>query len=214
MSSLLKLQIVFGLLVLCIHQNKSIKFFSKPSRVNSLNQRQLSPPSTSQTMNLHQQRPLRFSESSSNSMGSINLNTPLSSSSLSGVYRSISSPSLNVANSQAVMRETPNLHRQAASVLNSRGFNIRPPVQRNNMIHRLTPNLETLKLTAKYIKNGAIIAGGSGGIISMANLFSNNNEEKEKEKGKEKNVSENTLPMSTTTTTTVPEISNPIGIDK
>lgn len=44
----------------------------------------------------------------------------------------------------------------------------------------MTPNLEHIQLAAKYLKNAAIAAGRTGGLITIANTFSNNKENSKK----------------------------------
>lgn len=101
-----------------------------------------------------------------------------------------------MGNSPSIMLDTE-LHRQAASTLNLHAHrqNIR-----QNMLHRLVPNSERIRTISKYVKNTAIGAAGTGGVILTANQFSS--------------VGENIVndsASSSSTTTIVPEIYNPIG---
>lgn len=201
MSSSFNRRIVFGLFVLCVLHSfpteAHFKLFSKQSTSNTLRRSHLTSPSTSQALESHRQRPLHSSSSSS------------SAASTSDVYRSASSPTLNTANSPSLMQEI-SLHREAASTLNLGRVNIVRQNQQRTLLQRLKPNLERINSIGKYIKNGAIAAAGTGGIISIANAFSNNSEKKE-------NSSDELIVYAapiTSTTTEIPERHNPLGEDK
>lgn len=197
---------VIGLLVLCAFC-QSEAFFKAPfkqSQSSSVRQRHLLL--SAETSNLNRQRALNVPGSLANSMTSVNLHSASSSS--SNVYRSASSPTLNTADSPALMRETSSLHRQAASTLNA-GTTLN--VQRQNtLLQRLRPDPERLNSIGKYLKNGAIAVGGTGGFISIVNLFPS----KSKEETEEEKSSSGDSIIAVTTTTTTPELSNPIGQDK
>lgn len=168
---------------------------------NPFRQQISNTPSTSRNINLNLQRSLPSATAISKSLESINLhsNPP----SPSSVQRAVSLQSLKTARPSATMAEVLNLHKQAASILNSGNVNI-PPRPNSFSLQRLKPNPQTVRLMGKYLKNAAIGAGGVGGVISLTNFFSNNSVEKEK------NNSENvtTGPIKSTTES---EITNPIG---
>lgn len=102
------------------------------------------------------------------------------------------------------MQETSSLHRQAASALNIRRINIQ---QESTLLQRLKPNPERMNLIGKYLKNGAIAAAGTGGVISIANAFQSESDPKE-------SSDENVLIINITTSTVSPEHDNPLGVDK
>lgn len=162
-----------------------------------LRQRQQSSPiNLSRTLNSNRQHP--FHASQSTSMESVNLNSRLSS----------SAPSLNNANSPAIMLESFSLHRQAASLLNKQAINAQ---QKNTMLQRLKPNSDRLNSIAKFIKNSAIGAAGVGGVVSISSTLSRNSE-----RGQIENLVNEAMNTTTTTTTTTatPEITNKLGVDK
>lgn len=217
MTPSFKLRIVFGLFVLCVFNlcltKAQMNFFSKIQR-NTLRQRTLAIPSTSQNMNLNRQRPLHSSVAAS--MESINLHSKSPSSSLSSsqsdVYRSLSSPSLNTVKSPAMMKEMTNLHKQAASTLNMNVGN--NPFRQKTFLERLRPNPEKVSLVGKYLKNAAIAAAGTGGIITLVNQFSSESVEKDKNNNENIMTANPIESADTIKSTTVSEITNPIGIDK
>lgn len=197
-----KQKIVFGLLVLCavLPIEARFKMFSKsePSVPRQLR----TQPSTSQVLQPLRQRPSSHSLES-NSMVSINLKSPQSSSSSASskeIPRSSSIPSLNEQQSPSIL-EMSDLHMQAAQTLN-----IPPAYQRNVGLGRLIPNLDRLNLIGKIMKNAAIGTAGTGGIILIANTFTDDFDEIIND--------ERTTTMNKTTTTSIPELINPIGIDK
>lgn len=216
MTSSFKLRFVFvfGLLVLYMFQPFSVEaqrfnLFPKRSPPNNVRQRPLPLPSSSTLQSIELQRPQRpmpshsSALSSSNSLTTINLHSPSSSSSVSDIYQS--APMLNSGNSPAIMRETSTLHRQAASVLNLRGIGMARTHRENTMLQRLKPNPARLNLIGKYVKSVAIAVSGVGGVIVIANAFSNDSDEK-----KEIHDDDDYL----TTTTTTPELSNQLGVDR
>lgn len=186
MSSSFKQRIVFGLLVLCVFYffptEARFNLFPKKSISNTFHQQQqqqqMSFRLSSETLNLRRNQPLHALQSTS--METVNLRAPSSllssSSSSSNIHRSASSPTINNANSPALMQESSSLHRQAAISLNLGGAaNIH---RENTIIQRLRPRLESMNAVAKYVKNGAIGVAGAGGIASLVRSFSNGNSER------------------------------------
>lgn len=206
-----KLQIVFGLFALCVFHSipteAQIKWFYFKKNVSpSISRQQPVLPSTSQMITSYRQPPIHMA-ARVNSMESINLQ-PLSSSSSSNIYRSLSGSSLNHPNSPAMMREISTLHRQAATTLNSEILNIVQPHSENTLMQRLMPNTERMSLISKYIKNGAIGLAAAGGFISITNTFASNNNNYREVYNNE------TVTSPPPTTTTVSEITNRIGVFK
>lgn len=192
MSQAFKRQIFSGLFVLCafyfIHQSEAqIKFFPKRTSSSNILRRHHSAPSTMRDAVAHP-RPRPRIPDRLNSYENINLRA---SSSTSDIYRSISSSSINRANSPALMRGTSNLHIQAASALNMEQVSRR----QNTLLQRLKPNPARITSIGNALKYGAIGAAGVGGVISISNAFAGSEKEI-------KNVGEDTTELSIVNTTT------------
>lgn len=200
-----KLQILFGLFVLCIYHTLEAQMnpFRK-TKTNPFTQPPLRNPSISGNIF---QRPLPSTSAMRKSIELLNLQSkpPSPSASLSSksdVYRTVSLPSLNTAKTSAIMVETVDMHKQAASILNI-------PHRTNPFsFQRMWPNSQTMKIAAKYLKNSAIGVAGVGGVISVTNFFTSASLEKENKKNNSENV--NVGPIKSTT---ISEITNPIGMD-
>lgn len=196
MSTSVKEIILFGLLVLSVSSTEAhFKLFEKESTSNTIRLRQQA--SSASQANTHRRIPSHSTSSSS------------SAASTSDLYRSLSSPTLNTANSPPIMQEI-SLHREAAASLNSGGINIMQPRRSNILMQRLRPNPEQLKKIGTFMKYAAIGAAGTGGSISIYNAFSTN--DMQAQKNDEQNASLDTT--TTTTTTAQPEMNNPLGEDK
>lgn len=156
---------MFGLFVLCVFNSFFVEAHFKMT-VKSSPSTRIGPqlpavPSSSQTLNLHRTNPALSSQTSLTSMSEVNLRSPSSSS--SNIYRSASSPSLNLGNSPSIMREMT--HVQAASVLNSAGLS---QLQRSPPImHRMIPNMDSIRSVGKYVKTGALTVAAVGGAIDI-----------------------------------------------
>lgn len=203
-------RIVFGLLVLCVFHSflaeARFKFLPNLSSTNILRQRQSSLPQISRAIESNRQQPLHARGSSANSMQTIHLHS--SDSSTSDIYRSASSPTLNRAHSPAIMRDVESLHRQAASSLNLRAINAH---RENTLLQRFRPSSERMSLVAKYLKNSAIAAAGTGGVLALADTFQSSRSEKGG--SNDDHIFINNI-ATTTTTTKAPEHDNPLGVDK
>lgn len=133
------------------------------------------------------------------------------------IHRSASVPSLNVASSPSIMREIT--HAEAASVLNTMGFQRVSPPNPIPITQRMIPNLNNIRsYIGKYWQPGAIAAAGTGGIVQIAETINGNECCEEKTElnigdniSKEKHVSDEKF---STITTKSSEIYNPIGTDK
>lgn len=164
---------------------------------------------TPQNLDTNRLRPAFASLTPPSSMS--NLYLPPSSSSSSTIHRSASSPSLNTANSPSIMREIT--HTQAAAALNV----IRPPVlhlrQNPSLSQRLMPNMDSIKLAAKYLREGAIAAAGTGGVVVVAEAINGNKCCEDRKE--EKNITNKTSIVNDTniisTTTSSPEYYNRVG---
>lgn len=133
-------------------------------------------------------------------MESINLISR--SSSLSDIYRSLPSESLSSA--------AKNMHRQAAFALNVR--RVDSPNRRNpNFLQRLRPSPAQLEEIGSIIKNSAIGVAGVGGVISVVNAVSKDDDKKEvNDDENDKYAASNTLIPSFNNT----EYYNILGKDK
>lgn len=215
MSTAFKRQILFGLLVLCTYHvsEAQIRFFQK-LQTNTLRQRALPIPSTSQNLNINRQVPSHSSAVLSKSMETINLHSKSSSlsSSQSDVFRSLSASSLNTAKSPAIMADASKLHKQAASLLNIK--NVNTPYREKTVLQRLRPNPERVSQIGKYLKNSAIAAAGAGGIISMVNILSRDSDEKEINNKENLVTADPINSVDSVESSTHSEITNPIGVDK
>lgn len=218
-----------GVMVLCLLQIFLIEaaFRNNPQPPTSLRQRLVSiaaasraaaasqPASSPRLQQSYHQIP--NPASLTDSMQTINLNSPSSSTS-TNIHRSASLPSLhsqlsaqraafNEGHSPA--RSVGSLHRQAASVLNTAQLQRTIPTFR-----RLVPNFAKVKIAGRILKNSAIAAAGAGGVITIANSFSKNSENSENSDNINISNGTSTITSTTTTTTQKPERFNPIGVDE
>lgn len=233
MSSSFELRFVFGLFVLCVFHSFSVEAMHKRplsrSSSDAVRHRPLSGVlRTSQTLESHRLQPTftaqethrllpRFpSRTSLSSMSNVNLRSPSSSSSSSSaaIHRTVSSSSLNTANSPSMMREMSTSHRQAATLLNRVSLTHE---QNPSLLQRALPNLGRISAVGKsFLKNGALIAGGAGGVLIVAKAFNGDEHNKENKSRKEEETlnEKQNMSKSITTTTRSPEMYNRIGTDK
>lgn len=201
-------QILFGLLVLCVFYQPSeqFKFFSRktpsqpPVPMRPIPQRPIPVHS--------RQRPLQSRQQ------------PLSSgTSSSDIYRSISEPSLSGRNSPPSLRgrnsppsltgrnsqEMHEIHLQAASALNTGAINT--PQRSHSLMGRVRYNPEKFDVYRKYLKEIAIYTAGVGGAIAIAKSFSSDCEKN----GNEKKCDEINMNIPPIVPIKTSEITNPIG---
>lgn len=193
LSSPFKLKIVCGLSVLCVFHSffaDAVKIpFKVPSETNIL------------------RRGIAH-HTSMNSMMEINLNSRTSSST---IFRSVSSPTLNIGKTPSIMREMS--HKEAASILNvvrsSPQLRQRPP-----LIQRMKPSQSTFETMGKYLKNGAITTAGAGGVLVIVNAFDGDKHGKEEKKEPNGGESRVNGKRAFNKNERSPVIYDPLGLDK
>lgn len=170
MSSTFKLQFGFGLFVLCVfHSHYAEAQHFKASKVK------LSTASESHGHSVLSGLSRSSSSSSSifNSASSmVDVNLRRTPSFLSGIHPAVSITALNTHDSPSIMQRTVISNSQAASALNRAGS--QQMLRNPSMMQRLIPNLNKVKTVGDYLKTGAIITAGTGGLITIVDSLKGN----------------------------------------